>query len=535
MARSKREGSKDFSASAYALVPDPESPDTWSIRIEETPGVVTPSSLDAAMVEAEALATEADRTAAISKIVETRSRVLGFQEAILSDADATLAIEPPSSINYADNLARRSKPYDNYSFQSTLDETLKAIYLLPVAERTAALTKAIADHAAALIAHYTQPRILETLVRGNEHYDLEENFGFGESIYEAETPQGPKTFATLIKAGPNKSSTRLYTPEFLQTCISEGRFTNSLMFLNHPRRSEMQDRPERDLGQVAAVTGEAYWDDNTQSVKAPIEFLGLDVAGSPGQLVRSLFRNTALREHAGTSIFYSGPVQFKEVDSPAGNGKKIAVPLRCGDGRKFSIDFVTAPGAGGAVEQIAEADAPPKSEGQEGSGNMDLQELTLEQLKQDRPDLVQELQSETPPTPTTEDATVHEADFAPALKGQIAALTEAIAELSAKVEGIETRPLIEAMIAEAHLTDGSKEMLRADFTGRNFETPEALKEAFDARVEALGKLEKSIGGQRIADLGSGDGLTEEDGTPKTAAEILREAGLLPGEDSKEEK
>jgi len=45
MAVTKTEDGVQFSASAYAYVPDPDSPSTWKIRLEETPGKVTRAQL----------------------------------------------------------------------------------------------------------------------------------------------------------------------------------------------------------------------------------------------------------------------------------------------------------------------------------------------------------------------------------------------------------------------------------------------------------------------------------------------------------
>ena len=45
MAITKTEGGQEYTESAYLVVPDPESPSTWKLRIEETPGNVTRAQL----------------------------------------------------------------------------------------------------------------------------------------------------------------------------------------------------------------------------------------------------------------------------------------------------------------------------------------------------------------------------------------------------------------------------------------------------------------------------------------------------------
>ena len=45
MGKKKTEGGSEFSSSAYLVVPDPEEPSTWKLRVEETPGKVTTAQL----------------------------------------------------------------------------------------------------------------------------------------------------------------------------------------------------------------------------------------------------------------------------------------------------------------------------------------------------------------------------------------------------------------------------------------------------------------------------------------------------------
>src|SRR5262245_34527498 len=45
MAATKTDGGAQFTAKAYLIVPDPEQPSTWKVRVEETPGKVTVAQL----------------------------------------------------------------------------------------------------------------------------------------------------------------------------------------------------------------------------------------------------------------------------------------------------------------------------------------------------------------------------------------------------------------------------------------------------------------------------------------------------------
>lgn len=338
----------------------------------------------------------------------------------------------------------------------------------------------------------------------------------------------------LIRAGLNKSGTREYTPTFLKQCIAEGRFTNSLSFLNHPTPDEKRQRPERDMRYLAAHTGEAFWDDKEQAVKAPLVFIAENHPMSMGSLAKQQFANPVVRKRAGLSIYYTGPVEMKEVmrTVKGGQQRKVAVPVRLVDEKPFDVDIVTAPGAGGGFD-LLEANR----DSQEAEA-MDLSELTLEQLKESRPDLVAALVEAsrpvepTPPAPTT--PSQHEGPQAdPKTDGDLRetiaeivreTVADALAPLQAKLAEADRNDWFSQKLADCNLSEKHEEHLRRAFDGRVFETREAFDAAFDGEIGHLRELLESSR-DRVATLGAGTTSDAAD-TQKTLAEIV---GLTGGE------
>lgn len=340
------------------------------------------------------------------------------------------------------------------------------------------------------------------------------------SIEQQEQPgqQGQPLIATLIKAGSSRSGTTEYTPEFLQRCVAEGRFSGALMRCNHPSMSEAQDRPEGDLTRVAGRTGDAYWDPAEKAVKAPIEFLAADVPGSPAQFVRGLFRDPVVSREAGLSIHWPRRVEYAPVEV---DGRGKARPRRpvalVGDG-KFYVDFVLNPAAGGSVPILA-------ADREETDPMEVIADLTLDDIKRDRPDLIEALRAEAaPPTPPPAPE-APPVDIGAVLREALTPIETKLADLQARLDTQAGNDAVETMVAEAGLSEAHAAIVRAELSGRPFETPEALQEAFGASVARIDQLLESNGTPRVKDLG---GAPPADPTDRpTAADALREAGLLP--------
>ena len=343
---------------------------------------------------------------------------------VLADSDAPIAQEepePPPSVSFAVNLDRREESHgpevpSYWEESDVLSSTLKAILALndPGIDKKPLVQAALQDFASAVYAMLTTPTVTVEAMRPQAPATTQEAYtpaedaaddpgatgAPGEAIlYEVaeqhpfSKPSSNKLVATLIKAGPNKGNTRTYTPEFLQRCVAEGRFTGSFGYLNHPTVSEAQDRPERDLSRVAMRTGPAFYDANSQSVKAPVVWLAENVPGSMGNLGRDLFRDPVVCERAGLSIYWTGRVEFQEVQRPDKPAKAIMVPTALLGEGKFDVDLVTSPGAGGALPVMESTRPVDETAPTEGGKNP----MTLDELKAEHPELVEAIRAEFAP------------------------------------------------------------------------------------------------------------------------------------------
>jgi hypothetical protein len=308
--------------------------------------------------------------------------------------------------------------------------------------------------------------------------------------------------------------------------VAEGRFSGSLMRANHPSLTEAAGNPEGRLDQVAARTGDAFWDEQEKAVKAPIVLLGEDVAGSPAQLVKRLFSDEAVAGQAGLSIHCPFRVEFGQAIKDPDTGRAMRNPVAVSGNQKMFVDFVLAPAAGGRVPLLA-------TEREESDEPMEvIAELTLADLKTQRPDLIEQaLREATPPEPPP--IPPEPVDLSEQLREALAPILEQNKSLAEQVTALQTRldqadgtNTVNTLIAEAGLREAEATMVRAELTGRAFETPEALKGAFDAAVARIDQLLESVGAPAVRDNGpAADGAEKPDTT--TAADLLRKAGFIP--------
>lgn len=180
---------------------------------------------------------------------------------------------------------------------------------------------------------------------------------------------------TPIRPGFGNSRDGFYYPAApLREAVAAGQFNGLKMYRNHPRRSDEKDRPERDVTDWFATMRETTWDEARNEPRSRIRVYD--------QAAYDRFKEAAdeiafsLR---GGAMFRPGRVGGREA--------KIVESLQ----RVRSVDWVTEAGAGGAIAAFAES-AHEEFE-------MDLDKLTVEQLRDARPDLfkaVREAEDEAP-------------------------------------------------------------------------------------------------------------------------------------------
>lgn len=174
----------------------------------------------------------------------------------------------------------------------------------------------------------------------------------------------------VIEAGVNKGKDRNYGAAMLERDANI--FSNSKMFIDHQTKRERNERPEGSVNDWVAVLGEARFDREKNAVVS--EATLIDPAFK--QKVELLAEQGKLPE-LGVSIRAYGEGERDE------NGLVEVTSLV----HAMSVDFVTFPGAGGGVEALESFGELPE--------DSDVNLVTVEQLKDKRPDLVKVLLSES--------------------------------------------------------------------------------------------------------------------------------------------
>lgn len=290
--------------------------------------------------------------------------------------------------------------------------------------------------------------------KGTDRFETAETFHALEATFD---DKAMKAVVTIIKPG-----TSLNNRHYTEAAIKSGYqlFEKAKMYVNHPPKKESAG--PRDLNHLASAVRRTWVDEDSGSMKGEVKFFRKDFYD---------FVKEA-REDIGVSInALCAGQQGVMVD-----GKKV--DLIEAFVRANSVDWVTDPGAGGGVDAILEADYSYTREEQMTL----LTDVTLEDLKKERPDLV---------TKITEETKVTEIQ---------AELDETKTKLQAteeKVAQAETLEKVRSIVnGEERLPDKSKERLISTFEGRTVEAEKLegeVKTAVDAELEYIGSLGVKVG------------------------------------------
>ena len=159
---------------------------------------------------------------------------------------------------------------------------------------------------------------------------------------------------------PGWGSSGYYSKNVLERDIPRVFPPGTQMFWNHATPTEDMERPEGDLDSLAGVIVTCpQWQEN--GAKGPGVYADARVFGGYAETIDEI------GEHIGVSIRGSGLHEMGERD-----GRKGRIITEIKSGR--SVDFVTTPGAGGAIVQVFES---------AGSGKLPNPEM-IKQLKEAR-------------------------------------------------------------------------------------------------------------------------------------------------------
>jgi hypothetical protein len=156
-----------------------------------------------------------------------------------------------------------------------------------------------------------------------------------------------------------------------------------------------------------------------------------------------------------------------------------------------------------------------------------IADLTRDARTAQRPDLGEAIKAATAAPPPAPDP-APPVDIGAALQEALTPFADRLKALELRAETEAGTDRVNALIAGDGLQESVATIVRCDLSGRAFETDEALQEAYKASVNRVNALLESHGMPRVKDLnGAPQDKPEE---RPTAADVLRDSGLLPGKE-----
>ncbi len=187
-------------------------------------------------------------------------------------------------------------------------------------------------------------------------------------IREAESEKG-KLKVVVIEPGVNSDGDKFYSPQLLAESVSL--FEGVHMFMDHATEQEDFERPGGSLDNWVAVLEDVHLGPNG-------EILGTAIIIDPEFRDKvSMLQEQKKLDMLGVSINAFGEFERGDI-----NGMDLIIVKHFTEIR--SADFVTHPGAGGHALVL---------ESQKGGRTYDVSVVSLETLRQKRPDLVAELEA----------------------------------------------------------------------------------------------------------------------------------------------
>lgn len=318
-----------------------------------------------------------------------------------------------------------------------------------------------------------------------------------EAVFNDQTRE---VWITPIRPGfGNKKDGFYYPTAAIREAVDGGLFNGLKMFANHPRKSDEKELPERSVKDWIGVIKETVWDDHKGVPRSRLKVLDRDAYDR--------FRDAP--EHIAFSVLGQGTARPGHVE---GREARIVEAVKA----VKSVDWVTQGGAGGAIDF---------AESMSEELDMDLNDLTADQLREARPDLVALIkEDDVPPVPDPVDDDVEAADdevedegeFVPegyvpreefeALRAEVAAMRikEAVAEAKVEAKGI-----VESTLRESTLTRAAREFIEDSFReasvgeGMLYADERGLKEALEREVGRMRAVTDAAVGRRSGVRGLG--------------------------------
>lgn len=301
--------------------------------------------------------------------------------------------------------------------------------------------------------------------------------------------------AILIEAGTNPAKKRHYPRKVVEAAAPN--FGGLKMYINHPTAREEHERPERDLRDWAATIVESWGEDGKAMARIAVH----------DKWLKEILEDDVARKNIGLSINCKGQFYMGEI-----NGEQMQIVEKIivekGPGKPSSVDWVTEPGARGRVVQVFESRREDMAM---------LESITLADLKQHRPELIQALEAETRAKPKKEEGNVDEKALleAAAAAGRKAGedrFNEMREAARKEAEGKNTlKAKLESVVREVTakpeflIPEKAKTRIIESLVERTFADDAAMKAAVESAVTAEKQYLKEVAGVKISTGGSGSG------------------------------
>ena len=278
-----------------------------------------------------------------------------------------------------------------------------------------------------------------------------------QDIFEALNVDAEKKKAhvVLIKEGWSKNK-RYYPAQVLEQAVPL--FEGAKCYLDH---SDIKGIPNRSVRELTGFYENVKF--AGKQVEADLQFLETE-AGKVGlDIAKETVKHNKLL--AGLSIRGVGSVRKVEEGHEVENLSKI-----------ISVDLVSDPAAGGEFLRLYESVMEVKD---------DMKDLTLEKLKEERPDLVQSISEEVESRVYGKkgelDRQLKE------IKEQNDKMQKDIAEWKTYAQVKETETLLEKELSKSELPDIAKERIRKQYTGKIAKVEE-ITESIKSEKEYIAKI-----------------------------------------------
>ena len=278
-----------------------------------------------------------------------------------------------------------------------------------------------------------------------------------QDIFEALTVDAEKKRAhvVIIKEGWSKNK-RYYPAQVLEQAVPL--FEGAKCYLDH---SDIKGIPNRSVRELTGFYENVKF--AGKQVEADLQFLDTE-AGKVGlDIAKETVKHNKLL--AGLSIRGVGSVRKVEEGHEVENLSKI-----------ISVDMVSDPAAGGEFLRLYESVIEVKD---------DMKDLTLEKLKEERPDLVQSISEEVESRVYGKKGELDKQ--LKEIKEQNDKLAKDIAEWKTYGQVKETETILEKELAKSELPDIAKERIRKLYTGKIAKVEE-ITESIKSEKEYIAKI-----------------------------------------------